>query len=824
MLNILWKISIRNILKHKLLSVINIIGLAVGLASSLLIIMHVSHELSFDRSWANYKDIYRISLDRYQNGELSFRSARTLEGMAAVLRERIPEITGSTELFKDVVTAYNEDNQLNDIKMFATDSTFFSVFKLDFINQIGANPLTGLHSSVLSESAAMSLFGTTDAVGKWYKVCQGWRFCVTGVYKDLPSNTHLPFDMLLTLPTYYYYFQNWDDSTGTEKIRNPNAHINKKPITSWDWGYNGVYTYILTRPGSDPEKINSEIESIAVNYTEKIRENDGRTEFHLQPFKTIHLNSNLEHEIKPNGDRNSVIVLISISFIILCFAWINFINLTLIRAVEHSKSTGLRKIVGALKKQLVAQFMTEALITNFISIVIALLLVFLIKDWFANITDMPVVNKLGWEYGFPLIILIAAGILISGLYPALHLASYKPVDLFKGIHSSGSKNLDLRKILVVGQFAASILLMAGVFTVYKQINYMKRQELGVNIKRTIVTFSPPTMNARTQRVSRLKSYKSLIKNIPRVEAIATSGVIPGHEILWKRQDVRKIGDPPNTVKTYAYTYIDYDYVKTFELSIIAGRNYSESENEKELAVIANETAVRQLGFKDNQSAVNSFILVGEKQYEIVGVIKDFHQESLKKDIKPILFFFGYSWMSDIGFYSIRVNTSDMNKTISQIGETWNKIYPGDHFIYFFLDEDYNAQYRSDQTFGRVFSMFTGLAIFVASIGLFGLAIYTASQRSKEIGIRKVNGARSSEILVMLNKNFVKWVAIAFVISTPLAWYIMNKWLLNFAYRTTLSWWIFILAGMVALFIALITVTWQSWKTATRNPVEALRYE
>ncbi|MBK7710656.1 MAG: FtsX-like permease family protein [Bacteroidales bacterium] len=332
------------------------------------------------------------------------------------------------------------------------------------------------------------------------------------------------------------------------------------------------------------------------------------------------------------------------------------------------------------------------------------------------------------------------------------------------------------------------------------------------------------MNARTQRVSRLKSYKSLIKNIPRVEAIATSGVIPGHEILWKRQDVRKIGDPPNTVKTYAYTYIDYDYVKTFELSIIAGRNYSESENEKELAVIANETAVRQFGFKDNQSAVNSFILVGEKQYEIVGVIKDFHQESLKKDIKPILFFFGYSWMSDIGFYSIRVNTSDMNKTISQIGETWNKIYPGDHFIYFFLDEDYNAQYRSDQTFGRVFSMFTGLAIFVASIGLFGLAIYTASQRSKEIGIRKVNGARSSEILVMLNKNFVKWVAIAFVISTPLAWYIMNKWLLNFAYRTTLSWWIFLLAGMVALFIALITVTWQSWKTATRNPVEALRYE
>jgi putative ABC transport system permease protein len=278
------------------------------------------------------------------------------------------------------------------------------------------------------------------------------------------------------------------------------------------------------------------------------------------------------------------------------------------------------------------------------------------------------------------------------------------------------------------------------------------------------------------------------------------------------------------VKTYAYTYIDYDYIKAFELKLEAGRNYTESENEKSPVVIVNETAVKQLGFKDNQAAVNSYILIGDKQYQIVGIIKDFHHESLKKDIKPILFFFGYQWMSDIGYYSIKLNTSDLNRSISQIGEIWKKIYPGDQFIYFFLDEDFNAQYKSDQIFGIVFTMFTGLAIFVAAIGLFGLALYTANQRSKEIGIRKVNGARNSEILFMLNKNFVKWVAVAFVISTPIAWYLMHNWLLNFAYRTSLSWWIFLLAGLFAMVIALIPVTWQSWKTATRNPVEALRYE
>jgi putative ABC transport system permease protein len=824
MFNTILKISVRNILKNKYLSLINIIGLSVGLASALLIIMHVSHELSFDRNWDNADDIYRISLNRYQNGELSFKSARTLRGMAPVLKEKIPEVIGSAELFKDVVTVYNENHQIQDIQMFVTDSSFFSVFKLDFINKQGTNPLTGLHSSVISESAALGLFGTIDAVGKWFKVCQGWRFYVAGVYKDLPSNTHLPIDMLLSWQTYYFYFQNWDDITGTEVIRNANAHINNKPVTSWDWGYNGYYNYILTRPGSDPLKIESEIAKIAVDYTRKITENDGKVEFHLQPLTDIHLNSDLEHEVKPNGSRNSVLALVFISIVILCFAWINFINLTLIRAVEHAKVTGLRKIMGAQKKQLIAQYMTEALIINMVSIIIAFFLIFLIKDWFADVTEMPIITKIGLKNGIILTILILTGMLVSGLYPALYLSSFKPVDLFKGIQTSPGNHLDLRKVLVVAQFVGSIFLMVGLLTVYKQINFMKKQDLGVNIDRILVTFSPPTMIGRPQRMPRLTSYRSNIKNIAGIEAIATSGAIPGNEILWKRQDVRRPEDSPNTVKTYAYTYIDYNFINTFDLSLIAGRNYTESENENGNAVIINETAVKQLGFKDIPNAIDSYILVGEKQFKIVGIIKDFHQESLKKIIKPILFFYGYQWMSDIGYYSIKINSRDLKNTISQIEGIWKKIYPEDNFVCFFLDDNFNAQYHSDQAFGRIFSMFTGLTIFVAAIGLFGLALYTASQRTKEIGIRKVNGARNSEILIMLNKNFIKLVTIAFIIATPIAWYIMHNWLKNFAYRTSLSWWIFLLAGSGALLIALITVTWQSWNTATRNPIDTLRYE
>jgi putative ABC transport system permease protein len=480
--------------------------------------------------------------------------------------------------------------------------------------------------------------------------------------------------------------------------------------------------------------------------------------------------------------------------------------------------------MGAQKKQLVVQFMTEALIINLVSIIIAFFLILLIKDWFAHVTGMPIITKIGLKNVIILTVLILTGILVSGLYPALYLASFEPVDLFKGIQTSPGNHLDLRKALVVAQFTGSIFLIAGLLTVYKQINFMKKQDLGVNIDRTIVTLSPPTMIGRPERMPRINSYRSNIKNIAGIKAIATSGAIPGKEILWKRQDVRRPDDSPNTVKPYAYTYIDYDYINTFGLSLIAGRNYNESENENGNAVIINETAVKQLGFKDILKAIDSYILVGEEQFRIVGVIKDFHQESLKKIIKPILFFYGYRWMSDIGYYSIKINSRDLKNTISQIEETWKKIYPEDNFIYFFMDDNFNAQYSSDQAFGRMFSMFTGLTIFVAAIGLFGLAFYTTGKRTKEIGIRKVNGARNSEILIMLNKSFIILVTVAFVIATPIAWYVMHNWLKNFAYRTNLSWWIFLLAGSGALLIALITITWQSWNTATRNPIESLRYE
>jgi putative ABC transport system permease protein len=819
-----WKISARNLLNNKSLSLINILGLALGLASSILILMHAAHEYSYDKNWEKADNIYRISYTRYQNGELSFRSARTLGGMAPVLKEKVPEVIGSTQIFKDVVTVYNQDNQISDIQMYVADSTFQSVFKLDYIDKKTDNPLIPLYSSVISESAALSLFGTTDAVGKWFKVCQGWRFCVTGVYKDLPSNSHISFDMLLSLQTYYHYYQNWDDTTGSEVIKNPKAYILNKQITSWQYGYSGWYSYLLLQPGTDPKKIESKIAQIGVDYIQNITQNNGKAEFQLQPITSIHLNSHLDNEMKANGDRNSVVAMVFIALVILVIAWINFVNLTLIRAVKHAKSIGVRKMAGAMKKHLVFQFLTEALITNLVSVFIALGLVFLLKNWFSSVSDLPIITSIGLRYTLVLIAIIFAGIVISGLYPALYLSSYKAIDLFKGIHTTVTNSLDLRKFLVVAQFAASIFLIAGVITVFKQINYMKSRDLGINIERTLVTFSPPTQIGRPQRMSKLNAYKEQIRQTPGVQSVTTSSILPGKEILWKKQDVRKVTDQPNTTNVYAYAYIDYDFIPTFNLKVIAGQGFSREENESSNTMMVNESAMKQLGYSDPSATINSFVKVGDKEFKIIGVLKDYHHESLRKEIKPIIFFYGYRWMSDIGYYSIKVNSAHLDQTITQIEKIWKQTYPEDHFQYFFLDNEFNAQYKADQAFSRVFTLFTCLAIFIAIIGLFGLAMYSAKQRTKEIGVRKVNGAKDSEILIMLNRNFAKWVAISFVIATPVAWYAMDKWLESFAYKTELSWWIFALAGLLALGIALLTVSWQSWKAATRNPVEALRYE
>lgn len=820
------KISFRNLFKYRSSSIINIIGLSIGMAVFLIIMLYVQNEKNYDTFWKQSDNIYRITYDRYQNGELKLKSARSLSGMSRVLKDQVPEIKGSTQLHRDLVTIYTNEQQIIDIDMFATDSTFFDVFDLDFIDKKTENPLKDLYGSVISESAAKRLFGTEKALGKWFKVCQGWEFEVTGVFRDLPQNTHMPFDLLLTFPTYHYYFANWNDSLGRVVVQNPNAHIRNNEITQWTWGYNGTYSFIKTEPKANAEQLLSKVHELSEQYTREIQKNDGKAQFHLQPIRDIHLTSHLDYEIKPNGDEKSVWAFSIIALVILAIAWINFINLTLAHSLERIKETVVRKVLGASRLQLILQYFLQYTIINLISINLALNVVLIFEPFFyrkigANISLTSLGDPNVW---IALLLIFVIGSLISGLYPAYVQSSFNTTHFLKKQSRSHAGKVNLRKILVTVQFAASIILIIGVFTVYKQISHMKSQDLGVNIEQTLVTYSPMTMIGKPDRIRKIENYKMRIMNISGVESVTTSSVIPGRKFLWISQDIRSDGSLPNSTNSYAYAYIDHDYLSAFDLTLLAGRNFTNNNGAEQNCVIINEAAAKQLGLDDYSKAVNSFILNKDVQLKVIGVIRDYHHESLKAEIKPLICFYGYQWLNDVGYYSVKIKSTDLETTIKEINNIWSQTYPKDQFNYFFLDEEFNYQYKSDQQFSKVFAFFTLLGIVIACMGLQALVAFSTVQRTKEIGIRKVNGASAGSIVILLSREFAYMVIIGYLIACPVAYFIMDNWLQNYAYRTKLSWWIFVLAGLFAFTIALITICSKTYRTANKNPVDALRYE
>lgn len=353
---------------------------------------------------------------------------------------------------------------------------------------------------------------------------------------------------------------------------------------------------------------------------------------------------------------------------------------------------------------------------------------------------------------------------------------------------------------------------------------MRNQDLGINIERTMVTYSPMAEIGEPNSLSKLNTYKSRLLSLSGVESVATSSTIPGFGVLLERQDIRKSEDQPNTLKTYAYIYIDHHFINSFKLNLLQGRNFTDNAGAESNKIIINEAAGKQLGYNDSGKALNSFVLIADKLYQIIGVLKDYHQESLKKEIKPIVYFYGYEWYCGIGFYSVKIKSGDVSSTIKEIKNIWQQTYPIDRFEYFFLDEAFNLQYKNDQQYGMIFSLFTLLAIFLAGLGLYALAAFSTLKRTKEIGVRKVNGATSASIMFLLSLDFTKGVMVAFVIACPISYFIMNNWLQNFAYRTELSWWIFVLSGLLAVLIALTTISSQAWRAASRNPVDSLRSE
>jgi putative ABC transport system permease protein len=792
----LWRYVARN----KGFTLINISGLAIGMLACMLIAQFVLHEVSYDKYLENNDRIFRLQLDRYNKGEITTRWAAGAAGIGPDLKASFPEVEEYVRLHRRVSTLAAGDVYFKEEDVYAASEDFFKVFSIPLLNGEESSVLTAPFSMVISKSLAKKYFGDADPIGKTIRSNGRRDYQITGIFADLPATSHMKIDALVSFSS---LVKAWND-----------------PISSWQW--DGFLTYVLLRDGVDAKTFEAKLPAfVQKKEGETLKNDNAGMIFHLQPVTGIHLDSDFIGEFRPNGNRQSVYFLTVVAVLILVIAWINYINLSTAKSIERAREVGVRKVMGGFRRQLIQQFLTESLSLNVIAIAVAVIGTVLLTPWFANLTGRPLGFELFLQplFWLTLAILITAGALLSGLYPAFVLSSFRPSEVLKGKFRNSDKGVWLRKGMVVTQFVASITLMVGTFTVSTQINYMRDQSLGVNIDQTLV-INGPMVTDSTQR-QKYQIFKNEVFKNAEVASVTASSSVPGSAPDGNAGGIRRLSQRPDEGNQYRVIEMDGSFVKGFGLSMVAGRSFSDDMPKEEKSVMLNESGARLMGFSKPEDAINDRINFWGDTLKIVGVVKDYHQESLKKAFDPLVFRYA---TAPNGYYSVRFNTANVKESIVKFESVWKEVFPGNPFTYFFLDDHYDMQYRDDKQFGDIFGLFSALAIFIACLGLFGLSSLTALQRSKEIGIRKVLGASVSGLLGLMSKDFIALIGMAMVLSVPLAILFTNSWLQAFANRITLSWWLFALPGVAVTIIALVTISFQTIKAAMANPVKSLRSE
>ena len=797
-----FRIALRNLFKHRVFSFINIFGLALGIAATLLIVQYARFELSYDRWEPDYRNIYRLQLDRYNNGKLSTRWAAGATGLGPAVKDALPEVESFARLSHHSAVVSYKDHEFRETRMYSTTDDFIRVFGYKTLAGAAAGALKDINTAVLTESTAKKYFGNEDPIGKTIFLDKKNPYRVTAVLSDPPPNTHLKFDILLP----------WASLV---------AHTGPDINTVWYW--DGFFNYIKVRPGTDPAVLEKKIATaIQAKWGAEMQKSHDGMVIHLQALPDIHLYSHYLEEAEVNGDGKGVYFLLIIAVFIIVIAWINYINLATARSIERAREVGVRKVLGSLRRQLISQFLFESLLINGLAVILAFLLILLCLPLFNYITGKDLQLSLLNDPGFWLMLagLFIAGTLLSGGYPAFVLSSFKPVAVLKGRLAKTGHGALLRQSLVVVQFIASIILMVGTFAVYRQLNFMQHQDLGVKIDHTLVVTGPAVIDSSYKQ--KLSAFKTESLRIPGVRQMTVSTAVPGGQTGWNAGGIRLVGSDPTTASQYRVIGVDQDFVPTYGLRLLAGRNFYPGLADSN-SVLFNEAALKELGIDRPEAAVSKRIEFWGKQYTIVGVVANHHQESLRQDYDAHIFRFTPDVNS---YYTLRLSTGSNNwpEIVASVRQQYKTFFPADPFEYFFLDQHFAEQYKADRQFGRTFGLFAGLAIFVSCLGLLGLAAFVTNQRTKEIGVRKIVGAGLPSILLLLTRDFMKPLVFAFLLAVPLTWWLLHQWLENFAFRMHIDPWIFIAPMLLVMVIALLAVSSQTLKAAGANPVNSLRTE
>ncbi len=794
----------RYIRKNRVFTTINVLGLVIGMTAFMLIAQYIFHELSYDKFWKNTDRVFRVQLDRYDKGELSTRWAAGCNGIGPDLKANFPEVKQYVRMHGSGALLSHGDIFFKEEGVYYTSQDFFKVFGYPLIEGEDSTALKGLNKIVLSRTMAKKYFGSEDPMGKMMRNNGKEEYMVTGVFEDLPENSHMRIDALLSFATF-------------AKLM---GKKNETELNQWEW--DGFLTYLLLDDNADVKKLEAKLPAyVTKREGEFLKSFNAAMVFHLMAISDIHLDSDFIGEFKANGSRDTVYFLSIVAVLIIVIAWINYINLSTAKSVERAREVGVRKVMGGFRNQLIQQFLVESLLLNTIAVAVAIGAVLLLSPWFSQLSDRELGyallgQKMFWVFTF---LLIVGGTLLSGLYPAFVLSAFKPVEVLKGRFKNSAKGVFFRKGMVVTQFIASITLIVGTYTVYTQINFMRNQKLGVNINQTVIMQSPNIVDSTYSQ--KYEVFKQRLTQYAEVSAVCASTSIPGASPDWNAGGIRRLSQRENEQKQYRVIMMDHDFIPSYGLEVLAGRAFSGDNTNENKTVLLNESATKLMGFQKLEDALNDQIYFWGDTFRIVGVLKNYRQESLKKNFEPLIFRYD---KSPGGFYSVKFNTSNVKESLSKFETQWKELFPGNPFSYFFLDEHYNKQYKADQQFGKVFGLFSGLAIFIACLGLFGLSSLTAIQRTKEIGVRKVLGASVTNILILVSRDYVLLMSIAILLATPLTWWVMNNWLSGFANRIAIAWWIFALPSLMVIVIALLTVSIHTLKAATTNPVDSLRYE
>lgn len=811
-------VAFRNVLKSKVFSAINIVGLGIGLAACLLIFQFVSFELSYDSFHEKLDRTYRVTNDRFQHGKLIQHGTIMYPTIGPTMAKDYPEIEEYTRLMPGgyLNVKVNDRNFRGDRFHFA-DERFFSVFSFKMLAGERSTLLKDPHTAVLTERTAAKYFESSDKnysslIGKtFYWGLDTQPYTVKGICENIPSNSHIQFDALISYSTLF---------SGEDK----NADI------SWTWS--DMRHYLVLTPGVDYKQLESKFPAFSERYFQGDKVSGSVEKFYLQPLRDAHLYSDYEYDIATTASGKAVWAMLVVAIFILIIAWINYINLTTSRALDRAKEVGLRKVMGAVKSQLVKQFIFESLIITILAFAVAFILVIVLQSSFNQIVGSElslntIFTSLSFNHLLILVLVLLGGAVLSGFYPAFVLSSYHPVTVLRGKFTRSGKGSFLRKTLVIFQFTSSAALIIGTFIVSKQIEFMNEADLGINIRNVVIVQSPELMTWDSTFIERVESYKHALTQIDGVVSATTTGRLPGDR-LGRSFGIHLSDQDAETHYTLSNLGVDYNFFDTYNVSLLAGRKFLSTDHHPDFdklnKVIINKNAVQLLGIKSAEEAIGKEIVWGNngtRKWTIVGVVGDFHQEGLQKPMEPMIFRPVYSTYSPT---SVKIKTKNVQQAVANIEETYKKFFPGNSFEYSFLEDNYKNQYKDDTRFGKVVSIFTLLAIIVSCLGLIGLSSYTAVQRTKEIGIRKVLGASLINIVSILSVDFVRLVLIASILALPIAYFSMQNWLEGYAYRITPNWIQFILPIGIILTVAAVTISFQIMKTAMTNPAETIKYE